>query len=60
MTAVAVTHDLDSAYEISDRLALLHDGKIQFVGTVNEVRQSKDPHVRNFLEGEVGAVRGPQ
>lgn len=53
VTAVAVTHDLDSAYEISDRLALLHDGKIQFVGTVNEVRQSKDPHVRNFLEGEI-------
>lgn len=51
MTSVVVTHDMQSAYSIADRIALLHQGRIRFVGTPNEVRASADPVLRQFVEG---------
>lgn len=51
VTAIIVTHDLDSAYRVADRIALLHDGRIRFTGTPDEVRGSQDPVVRGFVEG---------
>jgi phospholipid/cholesterol/gamma-HCH transport system ATP-binding protein len=51
VTSVVVTHDMQSAYAIGDRIALLHQGRIRFVGTPAEVRASRDPVLRQFVEG---------
>lgn len=53
VTSIVVTHDMDSAFQVSDRLALLKDGKICFVGTVNETQASQDKTVRQFIEGSM-------
>jgi phospholipid/cholesterol/gamma-HCH transport system ATP-binding protein len=51
MTSVAVTHDMTSAYKIGDRLAMLYDGRIVFEGRPDEVKNSRDAVVRQFVEG---------
>ena len=51
VTGIVVTHDIESAYRISDRIAMLHDGRIRICGTVDEIRGSDDPLLRSFLEG---------
>lgn len=51
-TGVVVTHDMDSAYRISDRIAMLHQGKLRFLGTPDELRESDDPIVKGFIEGK--------
>ena len=50
-TGVVVTHDLNSANRIADKIALLHQGGIRFVGEPQEFRNSDDPVVRGFAEG---------
>ena len=51
VTGVVVTHDMTSAYRISDRIAMLHEGCIRMVGTPDEIRASDDPVVKSFVEG---------
>jgi len=51
LTSVVVTHDLQSAFQVADRLALLDDGVIRAAGTPGELRASTDPVVRQFIEG---------
>ncbi|PIQ82296.1 MAG: ABC transporter ATP-binding protein [Candidatus Omnitrophica bacterium CG11_big_fil_rev_8_21_14_0_20_64_10] len=51
VTGIAVTHDMVSAYKIADRIAMLHEGKIIEVGTPDQIRNSSNPLVRNFVEG---------
>ena len=48
-TSVIVTHDVDSAFFLGDRIVLLVNGKIQAEGTPDELRESKDPIVQDFL-----------
>jgi phospholipid/cholesterol/gamma-HCH transport system ATP-binding protein len=55
-TSIAVTHDIHSAFRIGDRIAMLHEGKIVHVGTVEETRQSTNPVVREFIGGQSGAA----
>lgn len=54
VTGVAVTHDMISAYRIADRIAMLHEGKIIQIGTPEEIRNSSNPLVRNFVLGISG------
>lgn len=54
VTSIVVTHDLDSAFAIADRIAFLYEGRIQQVGTVQQVRQSTDPLVREFIDARPG------
>jgi len=49
-TSIVVTHDLFSVYTISHRVAMMHDGQIYFQGTPEELQNSDDPVVREFLE----------
>jgi phospholipid/cholesterol/gamma-HCH transport system ATP-binding protein len=49
VTTVVVTHDVASAFRIADRLALLSSGRIVFLGTPEEMRQSEDEYVAEFL-----------
>ncbi len=51
VTGVVVTHDMRSAYTVGDRIAMLYHGRIRQVGTIDEIRQTDDPVVRNFIEG---------
>jgi len=51
VTSVVVTHELDLCFEISDRVALLKDGRIVACGPAGEIRQSTVPEVRSFLAG---------
>lgn len=49
VTSVVVTHDLDSAFKVADRLAFLYQGQIRFVGTKEEFQASSDIALRGFL-----------
>ena len=50
-TAIVVTHDMRSAYTVGDRIAMLYQGRIRQVGTVQEIQETEDPVVRQFIEG---------
>lgn len=51
VTGVVVTHDMVSAYKVGDRIAMLHEGRIKQVGTVEQIRSTTDPVVRQFILG---------
>ena len=48
---VVVTHDMRSAYTVGDRIAMLYEGRVRQVGTVEEIRHTEDPVVGQFIEG---------
>jgi len=52
VTSVVVTHDLHSAYKISDRIAMIDAGRVIFSGTPTEIQQEQDPRVLNFVQGK--------
>lgn len=56
VTSIAVTHDMTSAYKIANRIAMLYNGKIITVGTPDDIKNTKDPVVRQFI---TGASKGP-
>lgn len=57
ITSIAVTHDIVSAYKIADRVAMLYEGKIIWVGTPEETKNSTDPVVKQFIHGSsVGPI----
>jgi phospholipid/cholesterol/gamma-HCH transport system ATP-binding protein len=51
ITSVVVTHEMDSAFRIADRMVLLDRGKFAVSGTPREMRESQDPLVRQFVDG---------
>lgn len=51
ITSVVVTHDLASAYKVGHRIAMLHEGRIIYKGTPDEVRMTDNQIVRQFIEG---------
>lgn len=55
VTSIVITHDMRSAYTVGDRIAMLYEGRVRQVGTVDEIRHSKDPMVRGFVEGDPSA-----
>jgi phospholipid/cholesterol/gamma-HCH transport system ATP-binding protein len=55
-TSILVTHDVEGALAISDRLALLEGGVIRFVGTPDEFRRSDQPIVRAFLDRDAATA----
>lgn len=54
VTSIVVTHDMKSAFKISDRLALLYNKKIEFVGNKGEIDRSDNMIVKKFIAGEIG------
>lgn len=53
VTGVIITHDVESAFAVSDRVAFLHGGRIIFVGTVEEAKSSDIEVLANFIEGKL-------
>ena len=51
MTSIVVTHDMKSAFDVADRIAYLHEGRIYFHGTPSELQQSTDQLIQDFLLG---------
>jgi phospholipid/cholesterol/gamma-HCH transport system ATP-binding protein len=51
VTSVVITHDMRSAYYVGSRIAMLYEGRVRRVGTVDEIRATDDPIVRQFVEG---------
>jgi phospholipid/cholesterol/gamma-HCH transport system ATP-binding protein len=51
VTSIVVTHDMNSAYYVGDRIGLLHDGHLIQVGTPEEIKKSEDPAVKQFING---------
>ncbi|MEM9196468.1 MAG: ATP-binding cassette domain-containing protein [Pseudomonadota bacterium] len=60
-TAMTITHDMSSVRKIADRVAMLHDGVIQWSGPVSEIDASGNPYVHQFVnglpEGPIAAIR---
>lgn len=58
VSAVAVTHDMVSAYKIADHIAMLYDGKIVQIGTPEEIKNTTNPIVKQFITGSaVGPIK---
>jgi phospholipid/cholesterol/gamma-HCH transport system ATP-binding protein len=51
ITGIFVTHDIPSAFAIADRIAILYDGRIHAIDTVENIKKSEDPLVRSFVSG---------
>ncbi|MDI6786117.1 MAG: ABC transporter ATP-binding protein [bacterium] len=56
VTSIAVTHDMTSAYKIADRIAMLYQGKIIEIGTPEEIKQTQNETVKQFI---LGNAEGP-
>jgi len=60
-TAMTITHDMSSVRAIADRVAMLHDGVIQWTGPVSEMDATSDAYVQQFIhgraEGPIASVR---
>ena len=54
VTSVVVTHDMKTAYHTGDEIAFLHEGRIYFRGSADELRLSDDAAIRDFIEGRSG------
>jgi len=52
ITSVVVTHDMKSVFRIADRIAMLHEGKVVQAGTADEIKNSSNPIVRQFINGD--------
>ncbi|HEX6052095.1 MAG TPA: ABC transporter ATP-binding protein [Gemmatimonadaceae bacterium] len=51
VTSIVITHDMRSAYRVGTRIAMLYDGRVRQVGTVEDIQNTTDPVVRQFIEG---------
>jgi phospholipid/cholesterol/gamma-HCH transport system ATP-binding protein len=57
VTSVSITHDMHSAYKISDRIAMLYKGEILEVGTPEQIKSTTNPIVHQFITGSaVGPI----
>jgi phospholipid/cholesterol/gamma-HCH transport system ATP-binding protein len=59
-TSLVITHDMESAYRISDRIAMLYQGRVVEEGTPDEIRRTRDPIVRGFIEGKPELVEAAE
>lgn len=56
VTSIVVTHDMTSAYKVANRIAMLYEGKIIGAGTPDEIKNTTNPILRQFI---TGSARGP-
>jgi phospholipid/cholesterol/gamma-HCH transport system ATP-binding protein len=52
ITSVVVTHDMNSVFRIADRIVMLHQGNVLQIGTPEEIKNTKNPTVKQFIVGE--------
>ena len=51
ITSIVVTHDMQSVFRIADRVAMVHKGKLIQVGTPQEIKNSENPYIKQFING---------
>jgi phospholipid/cholesterol/gamma-HCH transport system ATP-binding protein len=51
VTSIVITHDMKSAFTVGTRIAMLYEGQVRQVGTVDEIKRTSDPVVRQFIDG---------
>ena len=60
VTSIVITHDMRSAFSVGTRIAMLYEGTVRFVGSIDEIHDTEDPVVRQFIEGRATPlVTGP-
>ena len=59
VTSVVVTHDIHSAFSVGDRIAFLHQGVFEWVGSMDEARDSDHPKLREFLKASAVVAAQP-
>jgi phospholipid/cholesterol/gamma-HCH transport system ATP-binding protein len=52
VTSIVVTHDRDLAFGIADRIAMMYEGEILAIGTVDEIRRNQHPIIHRFLNAD--------
>jgi phospholipid/cholesterol/gamma-HCH transport system ATP-binding protein len=60
VTGIVVTHDMKNAFHVADQIAYLHEGRIHFHGTPDDLRQSSDKLLQDFLIGRSEEQLTPQ
>jgi phospholipid/cholesterol/gamma-HCH transport system ATP-binding protein len=59
VTSISITHDMVSAYKIADRIAMLYRGKIEEIGTPEQIQSSSNPVIQQFIHGRAeGPITG--
>ena len=58
VTSVVVTHHMDSAFHIADRIAMIYEGRLIAIGDAGEIRRSDDPRVQQFIQGAKAPAKG--
>ncbi|HBG61401.1 MAG: ABC transporter ATP-binding protein [Omnitrophica WOR_2 bacterium GWF2_38_59] len=56
VTSIVVTHDMNSAYKVADKIAMIYSGQVIAEGTPQEIQQATHPVVRQFINGD---AKGP-
>lgn len=56
LTSIVVTHDMGTAFQVSDRLMILGRGRVLLEGTPDDFRRTQDPYVRDFIDGKAPEV----
>jgi phospholipid/cholesterol/gamma-HCH transport system ATP-binding protein len=56
-TVLVVSHDRDLAFSIADRIAILSEGRIIFIGSPAEVRRNHDPRIQEFVHAEISPLK---
>jgi phospholipid/cholesterol/gamma-HCH transport system ATP-binding protein len=51
VTGIVITHDMRSAFTVGTRIAMLYQGRVRWEGTIDEIKNTDDPVVREFVEG---------
>ncbi|WP_394842477.1 ABC transporter ATP-binding protein [Pendulispora brunnea] len=52
ITSIVVTHDMGTAFSVSDRLVMLGKGGVLMAGSMDDFRNTKEPYVRDFIDGK--------
>lgn len=60
-TTITITHDMSSVHAIADRVAMLHAGQVQWIGSLSDMAAADDPYLRQFIagsaDGPIAALR---
>ncbi len=59
VTSIVVTHDIHSAFSVGDRIAFLHQGVFEWVGSMDDARDSDNPRLREFLKASAVVAAQP-
>ncbi len=57
VTSVVVTHHMESAFAIADRIAMIHEGEITQIGNVEDIKNSNNSVVQDFINGSKGMTK---